>query len=68
MTLVKATLDRFYTRLDRGDTLDDAEREEVRRMEALLKRWLRAVEEDRVREDRDKARCREGKGWINVYL
>lgn len=68
MKLVKARLDLFYARLRDGEVLDEAEMDEQRRMEAMLARWFRCVEEDAVRMDKDKARCRNGKGWIDWLL
>lgn len=68
MKVLKTRLDRFYARLGDGEVLGEAEMEEVRRMEVLLGRWFRCVEEDAVREDKDKARCREGNGWMAWLL
>ena len=61
---MKTRLDRFYARLADGEVLDEAEMEEGRSMEALLRRWCRCVQEDAAREDEDKARCRQRSGWI----
>ena len=68
MKVMKTRLDRFYARLADGEVLDEAEMEEGRSMEALLRRWFRCVEEDAVREDEDKARCRQRSGWIAWLL
>lgn len=68
MKVLKARLDRFYARLGDGEVLGEAEMEERRSMEALLGRWFRCVEEDAVREDEDKARSRERKGWLAWLL
>lgn len=66
MKVLKTRLDRFYARLADGEALGEGEMEEGRRMEKLLRRWVRCVEEDAGREDEDKARFGEGrgKGWL----
>lgn len=64
MKVLKTRLDRFYARLADGEALDEAEMEEGRSMEKLLRRWVRCVEEDTAREDVDKARGRQRSGWL----
>lgn len=68
MKVLKTRLDRFDARLGSGEVLSEAEMEEVKIMEALLRRWFRCVEEDVAREDRDKARGRERNGWMAWLL
>lgn len=68
MKLLKARLNRFYARLGDGEVLGEAEMEEGRSMEVLLRRWSRCAQEDTVREDEDKARSREGNGWMAWLL
>ena len=70
MKLVQTRLDRFHARLGDGEVLDEADVEEVKGMEAVLRRWFRCVEEDVAREDRDKARGRErrGRGGFIAWL
>lgn len=67
MKVLKTRMDRFYARLGDGEVPSEAEMEEGRSMEALLGRWFRCVEEDTVREDEDKARSRERKGWLGYF-
>ncbi|MCJ1458197.1 hypothetical protein MMC28_008568 [Mycoblastus sanguinarius] len=68
MKVLKARLDHFSARRADGEVLGEAEVEEAGRMEALLGRWFRCVEEDAVREDGQKARSREGNGWLAWLL
>ena len=51
MKVLKARLDRFHAKIDGGEVISEEEMEELKRMERLFGRWMRALEDDAAADD-----------------
>lgn len=65
MKVLKERLDRFQAKIDGGEVISEEEMEEVKRMERLFGRWVRALEDDAAADDGGRsAAVRAGSGWF----
>ena len=56
MKVLRARLDRFHAKIDRGEVIEGEDFQEGKRMERLFQRYLRSMEDEAEEEERSVSR------------